>query len=99
MAMSFARVMPRLGRPVDPDDATRVPSSSELSIHSVAATSVLLAVSGFVLCIGVVACFWNTVPLWLLLSWGIITTIALLPAPLLLHGADQRVLSDADAKM
>jgi signal transduction histidine kinase len=58
----------------------------------------MLAASGFVLCVGVVVCFWNTAPLWLSLTWGTVTTLSLLPSPLLLRGADQRVLTECEAK-
>ncbi|MBI1213332.1 MAG: hypothetical protein GC190_17850 [Alphaproteobacteria bacterium] len=99
MATRFASLLPKLGRPVDPTDATAVPSSSELSIHAIAATAPMLAVSGFVLCVAVVASFWNTVPIWILLTWGILTSLSLLPVPILLRGADQRVLSEAEARL
>ena len=93
----FASILPKLGRPLDPGDASVLPTSSEIQIHSIGATAPILAASGAALCIGVVACFWFTVPLWLLLSWACLTGLALLPAPLLLRRADQRVLSDAEA--
>jgi signal transduction histidine kinase len=98
MAKSFASLLPKFGRQLDAADAAAVPSSSELSIHAVAATATILAISGFVLCVGIVVCFWNTVPLWLLLSWGTITSLSLLPGPIVLRGADQRMLTDAEAR-
>jgi signal transduction histidine kinase len=96
---SLASLLPKVGRPINPGDATAVPSSSELSIHAIAATAPMLAVSAFVLCVGVVVCFWSTVPHWLLLSWGVFTTLSLLPAPIVLKGADQRVLTRRQAKL
>lgn len=99
MTTRFASFFPKLGRAIDPGDASVVPSSSELQIQSVAATAPILAISGAALCVGVIACFWHTVPLWLLISWGCVTGLALIPAPVLLHAADQRVLSDAEAKL
>jgi len=97
MAKLFAKLLPKFGRPFDPNDATVVPSSDELSIHAVSATASMLARSGFVLCIGVVVCFWSTVPIWLLLTWGIITSLSLVPIPLMLHGAMERVLTPKEA--
>src|SRR5689334_22078884 len=87
--MRLASFLPKLGRVVDPNDARIVPSSSELQIHSVAATAPTLAISGAALCAGVIASLWHTVPLWLLLPWGVITGLSILPPPLLLRDAEQ----------
>ena len=97
MAM-LASFLPKLGRAVDPGDTVYVPSSSELQIQSTAATASILSAGGGALCAGVTACFWNTVPPWLLLSWGIVTALAILAAQLLLQGADQRTFAQAEAK-
>ncbi len=99
MATRFASLLPKLGRAVDPGDASVVQSSSELQIHSVAATAPILAGGGAALCIGVVVCFWHTVPLWLLLSWGCATGLALIPTPMLTRATEQRILSDGEAKL
>ena len=96
MAKSLFSVLPRFGRSVEPSDANTV-STSELAIHAIVATAPMLAISGFVICIGVVACFWNTVPAWLLLSWGVLTNLSLIPVPLLVHGLGERVLNDREA--
>ncbi len=98
MTIRLASFLTKFGRAIEPGDASIVPTSSELQIHSIAATAPILAVSGAALCVGVVACFWHTMPLGLLLSWACITGLSLIPAPLLLRAADQRVLSDAEAK-
>jgi signal transduction histidine kinase len=90
--------VPRFGRPITPDDARSVPSTSELQIHSVAATAPAIAISGAVLCAGVVAAFWMSVPTWLLLGWAFVTGITMALAPVLLHGIGERVLSDGQAQ-
>ena len=97
MAMKLWSFPPKFGRAIEPGDAYAVPSTDELQIHAVAATAPLLAVSGAVLCVGVVACFWFTVPTWLLLSWACVTGLGLIPAPVFLHHFDQRVLTPAEA--
>ncbi|MEQ1865247.1 MAG: HAMP domain-containing sensor histidine kinase [Micropepsaceae bacterium] len=90
--------IPRFGRPIVPDDERFVPSTHELQIHSVAATALTIALSGAVLCAGVVAAFWGTVPGWMLLGWALVTGFSTALAPVLLHGIGQRVLSDAQAQ-
>lgn len=95
----LASLLPKFGRPVAPNDATALPSSSsELAVQSLAAMAPTLAVSGFLLCLGVVACFWNTVPKVLSLSWAAITILSLIPAPLLLAGVAQRSLTELEAR-
>src|SRR4029078_4658446 len=42
-------------------------------------------------------CFWNTVPLGLLVPWGVITSLSLPPLPILLRDAKQRILPVLEA--
>ncbi len=98
MVRRFPALHPVFGRPIAPGDAAFVPSTYELQIHSVAANASVLAVSGFVICIAVVAAFWTTAPSMLLLGWAGITCVSMACVPWLLSGIGERVLEDAQAK-
>ena len=89
---------PEFGRAIEPGDARSVPSTWELQIHSIAATAPTIAISGAVLCAGVVAAFWSTVPAWILLGWAFIAGFTMVLTPVLLHGIGGRVLSEAQAQ-
>ncbi len=81
--------------PIAPD---RVATTEELQLSAIAATAPMLAISGAVLCLGVVACFWSTIPEWLLASWGCVTFASLLPTPILLYHFDKRSLAPSQVK-
>jgi signal transduction histidine kinase len=97
MAFDLSSLLPPRGRAIEPGNAADVPTTDELQIHAIAATAKMLAVSGVVLCLGVVVCLWSAVPVWILLSWASATILSLIPAPLVLHRFDQRVLTAAEA--
>jgi signal transduction histidine kinase len=97
MAFDLSSLLPPRGRAIEPGNAADVPTSDELQIHAIAATAKMLGISGVVLCLGVVACLWSTVPAWILLSWASVTVLTLIPSPLVLHRFDQRVLTAEEA--
>ena len=94
----LASFPPKFGRAIEPGDARSIPSSRELQIHAVAATSTMIAFSGSALCAGVVAAFWSTVPAWLLLGWAFVVIAAASMTPLLLQGIGSRVMNDDEAR-
>ena len=97
MAFSASFLLPPRGRPIAPGEPVPLPTTDELRVHSVAATAPILSASGAVFCIGIVASFWSVVPVWILLAWAAVTCLTMLPAPLLMHGFQSRVLSDAES--
>jgi signal transduction histidine kinase len=97
MPTRLSSLLPPRGRVIEPGDATIVPTTDELQIHAVAATARMLAVSGAVLCLGVVACLWSSVPSSILVPWAFLTLLALLPAPLVLRDFERRVLTSEEA--
>ncbi len=96
MKISFDRLRPVFGRPIEPGDGT--PSTSELQLHSVAANALAIGVSGSLIAMAVLAAFWGTVPIWLLLAWATLAVSASLTTPWLLHKIGTRVLNDDEAK-
>jgi signal transduction histidine kinase len=90
--------LPMFGRPIGPSDAGAVPSTFELQVQSVGANAPVLAISGTVICVAVVAAFWTTVPGPFLLGWAAVTCIAMMGVPWLLFNIGERVLDDAEAK-
>ncbi len=98
MTMWSALLQPVFGREIEPGDATSIPSTRELQIHAVAVNAPMIAISGAVLCAGVVAAFWTTVPTWLLIGWAGVTYTAMATVPWLLHNIGPRVLNDAEAQ-
>jgi signal transduction histidine kinase len=97
MAITLSSLLPPRGRAIQPGNANDVPTSDELQIHAIATTAVMLAVSGVVLCLGLIVCFWSTVPVWILLTWAFVTLLTLIPAPIVLHRFDQRKLTATEA--
>lgn len=97
MAMDFSFLLPPKGRPIAPDEPVPLPTTDELRVHSVAATAPILSVSGAILCLGVVLSLWSSVPHWILMAWAACTLLAMVPAPLLMHGFQSHVLSDEEA--
>jgi signal transduction histidine kinase len=93
-----ALLHPEFGRPIEAGDVSSIPSTRELQLHAVAANAAMIALSGAVLCLGVVAAFWTTVPVWLLLSWAAVTYFAMASVPWLLHDIGMRVLNDRQAQ-
>jgi len=89
---------PKLGQAIDPDDATFVASTRVQKIYAVASNAPMIAVSGAIMCAGVVVAFWGTVPTWMLLAWALITGIAIPLTPWLLHAVPARALSEAEAE-
>ncbi len=68
MARYLSFLLPPQGRPIAPDEPVPLPTTDELRVHSVAATAPILSVSGAILCLGVVASLWSSVPVWILLT-------------------------------
>jgi signal transduction histidine kinase len=95
MDLKSAVLRPFFGRPIAPDDGT--PSALELQIHAVMVSAPLIAISGTIIMVAVVAAFWSTVPPALLFSWAGSVCVANAIVPRLLHGLGKRVLSDDEA--
>ena len=89
---------PVYGRDIEPGDATSIPSTRELQIHAVAVNATMIAISGAVLCAGVVVAFWTTVPTWLLLGWAVVACVAMAAVPWRLYKIGTRVLNDVEAQ-
>ena len=98
MTIDVSFLLPPKGRMYPPGEAVPLPTTSELQIHAVAATAPILSISGAVLCLGVVVGLWASVPAWILCSWATCTLLAMLPAPLCMHGFQSRVLNDQEAE-
>lgn len=75
--------LPRLGYPLDADKSDVTQTTEELQIFAATKTAPMLAISGAVICVAVVASLWSSVPVNLLLGWAAIVACALLPLPLL----------------
>src|SRR5262249_49612949 len=88
---------PLFGRAIVAGDATSIPSTRELQIQSVAVTAPILAVSGIVLCAGVVVAFWWTVPAWLLLGWAAMAIAATAVMPIMLRHVGLGVIDEVEA--
>lgn len=98
MTINLSFLLPPPGRMYPPGANVPLPTTSELQIHAVAATAPILLVSGAVLCLGLVACLWTSVPTWILCSWVLCTLLVMVPPPLLMHGFQSRVLNDEEAE-
>ena len=93
-----ALLLPAFGRAIGPGDNKPVLSTRELQIFSVAEVVPTIAISGSVLCVGVVAAFWATVPAWMLLGWAFVTGFAMMLAPWLLYGIETRSLNEGQSR-
>ena len=93
-----ALLLPAFGRAIGPGDNKPVLSTRELQIISVAEVAPTIAISGAVLCVGVVAAFWATVPAWMLLGWAFVTGFAMILAPWLLYGIETRSLNEVQSR-
>ena len=97
MSIRLTFLLPPKGRPIAPGEPVPMPTTDELRVHAVAATAPILSVSGAILCLGIVASLWSSVPIWILLTWAAFTLLAMVPGPLLMHGFQSHVLSDEEA--
>jgi len=93
---SFLR--PQFGRALVPGEAAPIPTTRELQIQAVAVTAPMIAVSGTIVGLLVVATFWGTVPTALLLGWAGVAAAAMAVMPWMLQGIGERVLDDAQAE-
>jgi signal transduction histidine kinase len=95
METKFATLRPLFGRPIGPDDGT--PSAAELQIHAVMVSAPLVAISGVIIMVAIVAAFWSAVPAPMLATWALLVCAVSVVIPRLLHGLGQRVLNDAES--
>lgn len=97
MAINVSFLLPPKGRLIAPGEPVPLPTTDELRIHAVAATAPILAISGAILCLGVVASLWSSVPPWILCAWAACTLLAMVPAPVFMHGFQSHVLNEEEA--
>lgn len=88
-----SRLFQKLGLPLTEGMSEYVQSTDELQISAATRTAFMLSVSGGIICAAVVACLWSSIPTWFLVSWALLTFLALLPLPILSWMVEERSLS------